>query len=243
MIEGTFGQYQAQTKRHKGIIKIKETAKDRTWYDREIGKPQKEIEKLKKDQWAFKAIFQKGIVNLGRIIEFNFKGEDKNLGNINDFLNFLDELYDRNILNLKTKLDNSSYTLWTFIALNLSSQKIKVTTTVKDRIFSILLLWYFGNRKILLDKQQGDLQLSRRKLLNHFKGSKNEVQWPGCKKAYECLYDAFHVNAFFGRDHEEISEKRKDEMVKEHFSKVLAAGIPELAHKLDDLSVDDEESD
>jgi hypothetical protein len=243
LIEGTFGQYQAQTKKHKGIIKIKETAKDHTWYQREIDKPQKQIEKIKKDQWAFKAIFQKGVVNLGKIVEFDSKGQDKNLGTIEDILSFLDELYDRNILSLKANINNSSYTLWTFIALNLSSQKIKVTTTVKDRIFSILLLWYFGNRKILIDRQQGNLQFSRRKLLNHFKGTKNEAQWPGCKKAYECLYDAFNVNAFFGRDHEEISDKTKDEMVKEHFAKVLAAGIPDLANKVDESSVDDEELD
>lgn len=243
LIEGTFGQYQAQTKKHKGIIKIKETAKDHAWYEREIDKPQKAIEKIKKDQWAFKAIFQKGIVNLGKIVEFNYKGQDENLGTIEDVLIFLDELYDRNVLNLKASIKNSPYTLWTFIALNLSSQKIKVTTTVKDRIFSILLLWYFGNRKMLLEKKEGNSQLSRRKLLNHFKGSKNEAQWPGCKRAYECLYDAINVNAFFGRDHEEISDKRKDEMVKEHFSRILAAGIPELANKVDEFSTEDEELD
>ncbi len=170
LIEGTFGQYQAQTKKNKGIIKIKETAKDHTWYEQKIEKPQKEIEKLKKDQWAFKAIFQKGIVNLGKMVEFNYKG-DEVLGDIEDVLSFLNTLYDRSILNLKASLNKSPYTLWTFIALNLSSQKIKVTTTVKDRIFSILLLWYFGNRKILLDKKENNPQLSRRQLLNHFKGS------------------------------------------------------------------------
>ena len=63
------------------------------------------------------------------------------------------------------------------------------------------------------------------------------------KKAYEYLYGAFHVNAFFGRDHEEISDKRKDEMVKEHFSKVLAMGIPELANQIDHPSLEDEELD
>ncbi|MGD2180174.1 DNA sulfur modification protein DndB [Lusitaniella coriacea] len=232
LIEGTFGQFQSQTNKHKGIIKSHETTIDNDWYLREILDPQTFIEKLKEEQWAFKAIFQKAIVRLGKIVEFDYGGKDKNLGNINDVLNFLDMLYSRDVLKVYADLPKSPFRLWTFIALNPGNDKIKVAKAVEDRIFSILCLWYFGNRKVTIDLENKDIPTSRRKLLKFFTAESNKVEWPGCSDCYKRLYKGFDTNAFYGKDYQEISEDNKKEMVRERFSIVLATGIPQLSNEL-----------
>lgn len=246
LIEGTFGQYQAQTAKHKNMLKEQEIAKDSDWFKREIITPQNEIADMKQNQWSFKAIFQKAIVRLGKIVEFDYKGEDNNLGTINDVLSFLDTLYDKKILEVRREIPGLPLSLWTFIALNPGNQKIKVNKAVEDRIFSILLLWYFGTRKLQQDKQQGKSQPTRRELLNFFKAEVNKAQWGGCTDAYKALYKGFDIATFYpfyGKERDEIAKEKQQKLVREHFSKVLAAGIPDLANKVDDPSVEDEELD
>jgi hypothetical protein len=201
---------------------------------------------MKENQWAFKAIFQKAIVRLGKIVEFDHKAEDKNLGTIKDVLSFLDNLYDKNILEVRRDIPGLPLSLWTFIALNPGNQKIKVNKAVEDRIFSILLLWYYGTRKLLQDKQQGKAQYSRLELLRFFRAEVNKTHWAGCTDAYKALEKGFDITTFYpfyGKEKDEIAKERQQKLVKEHFSKVLAAGIPDLANKVDESSVDDEELD
>ena len=241
LIEGIFGQFQAQTGKHKTIIKEQENAKDSNWHEREILAPQRAIAELKENQWAFKAIFQKAMLRLGKMIQFDYQGKDKNLGNINDVLSFLDNLYDKGVLTIDAPLPEHSFRLWTFIALNSGNDKIKVAKTVEDRIFSILSLWYFGSRKLQLDETEGISVPSRRKLLNFFAADKNKAQWSGCTEAFNCLEKGFRTNAFYGKDHDEISDERKKEMVRDRFSAVLAAGIPKLNDEiLEKLKLDDQ---
>jgi hypothetical protein len=219
LIEGTFGQYQAQTAKHKNMLKEQELAKDSDWFKREIITPQSDIARMKENQWAFKAIFQKAIVRLGKIVAFDHKGEDRNLGTINDVLSFLDNLYDKNILEVRRDIPELPASLWTFIALNPGNQKIKVNKAVEDRIFSILLLWYYGTRKLKQDKQQGKPQLTRRELLKFFRGEVNKVQWAGCTDAYKALEKGFNIVTFYncyGKNKDEISNDKQEELVKTH---------------------------
>lgn len=246
LIEGTFGQYQAQTSKHKSMIKEQELAKDSDWFNKEIITPQNAIADMKENQWAFKAIFQKAIVRLGKIVEFDHKGEDKNLGNIQNVLSFLDDVYDRQILEVRRNIPELPLSLWTFIALNPGNQKIKVNKTVEDRIFSILLLWYYGNQKLQKDKQVGKPQLTRRELLKFFRAEVNKAEWAGCTDAYRALEKGFNITTFYpfyGKEKDEISKEKQQNLVREHFSRVLAVGIPNLANQVDDLSTNDEELD
>ncbi|MHC5938683.1 DNA sulfur modification protein DndB [Nostoc sp.] len=228
LIEGTFGQFQAQTKKHKATIKEQETNKDSEWNIREIITHQDEIARMKENQWAFKAIFQKAIVRLGKVVEFEFEGKDNNLGNIEDVLNFMDGLYDREILKVDASLPNHAFRLWTFIALNPGNENIRVAKTVEDKIFSVLSLWYFGSRKIQINAPNDTAIQSSRKLLKFFAADKSTAQWPGCKKAYENLYTGFNINSLYGRDHDTLSPEDKKEIVRSRFAAVLAAGIPKL---------------
>ena len=228
------------------MLKREEIAIDSDWFKREIVVPEKAITKMKENQWAFKAIFQKAIVRLGKIVEFEYKGKDKNLGDIKDVLSFLDELYDRRILEVRRNIPNLKSSLWTFIALNRGNQKIKVNKTVEDRIFSILLLWYYGNRKLQQDKEQGKSIQTSRELLRFLRGEKNKAEWAGCTDAYSVLKKGFNGQNFYdlyGKVKEELTEDDQNDLIREHFSKVLAAGIPDLANQVDKPSVEDEELD
>lgn len=227
LIEGTFGKYQAQTSKHKGIIREQENAKDNDWHNREILKHQDAIYKMKGNQWAFKAIFQKAIVRLARTVEFEYKG-DLNLGNIDDVLSFLDRLYSKDILKVDAELKDFSFRLWTFIATNPGNDKIKVAKTVEDRIYALLCLWYFGSRKVQLDTANNLPVLSRRKLLKFFEAETNKTQWPGCADAYKAIHKGFDTNAFYGKDHDKMSDRKKDDAVRDRFSAVLVAGLPDL---------------
>ncbi|HEY9769448.1 MAG TPA: DNA sulfur modification protein DndB [Coleofasciculaceae cyanobacterium] len=246
LIEGTFGQFQAQTTKHKTMIKREKIAVDSDWFKREIVTPEKHIYAMKDNQWAFKAIFQKAIVRLGKIVEFEYNGEDENLGNIENILSFLDHLYDQRILEVRREISNLKSSLWTFIALNRGDQKIKVSKPVEDRIFSILLLWYYGSRKLQQEKKQNNSISSSRKLLVFFRGQINKAEWPGCTDAYNAIEKGFSGKNFYdlyGQDKNELFEDKQKQLIREHFSKVLAAGIPELANKVDEASLEDEELD
>ncbi|WP_026731961.1 hypothetical protein [Fischerella sp. PCC 9605] len=228
LIEGTFGKFQAQTNKHKVIIREQELARDSDWNKREILVHQDAIASMKENQWAFKAIFQKAMVRLGRMVEFDYKGKDTNLGNIDDVLKFLDRLYDKGIIRVDTNLADYPFRLWTFVAINPGNDKIKVARAVEDRIYFLLSLWYFGSRKTEIDSDNSLPILSRRKLLNFFSADTNKTQWPGCADAYKALYKGFDTIPFYGKDHEKMTNQRKDIMVRDRFSAVLAAGLPEL---------------
>ena len=243
LIEGTFGQYYAQTAKHRSMLKEQEIAKDSDWFKKEIITPQNYIADLKQNQWAFKAIFQKAIVRLGKIVEFDSKGEDVNLGNIEDVLSFLNSLYEKKILQVRKDITELPCSLWTFIALNPGNQKIKVNKTVEDRIFSILLLWYYGNRKLEQDKKQGKSIPSRLELLRHFRGEANKAQWAGCTDAYKALKKGFDINTFYnlyGKQKDELAKDKQTKLIRKHFSKVLAVGIPNLVDRDDETSIDDD---
>jgi len=226
LIEGAFANFQAQTSKHRGIIRDQENARDSEWLKREILQPQEDIAKMKEEQWAFKAIFQKAMIRLGKVIEFEYK--EDHLGNVDDLLTFLDRLYDDKILRLDASLPDNPFRLWTFVALNPGNDKIKVAKTVEDKIFSLLSLWYYGTRKIQLDAFNATPHPSSRKLLNFFAADKNTAQWPDCKKLFEILYRGFDTTAFFGRDAEQLSVKQKDDLVRSRFSAVFAAGLPDF---------------
>lgn len=243
LIEGTFGRFQAQTSKHKGIIREQEIARDSDWHKREILTHQIAIDSMKESQWAFKAIFQKAMVRLGRMVEFEYKGKDKNLGNIDNVLSFLDRLYDKGILKIDASLPDCAFRLWTFVATNPNNDKIKVAKAVEDRIFSLLCLWYFGSRKIEIDTAKGERLLSKRKLLNFFKAEANKAQWPSCTDAYKALYRGFDTNGFYGRDHEQLNKEQKEQMVRDRFSTLLYIGLPQVDGQSSNEELYDEDED
>jgi hypothetical protein len=226
LIEGTFGGFQAQTKKHKVTILQQEIARDSDWNSREILSHEKNIAKSKEEQWCFKAIFQKALVRLGKIVEFKYKGDD-NLGGINDVVSFLDRLYEEGVLRVDASLEEHPFRLWTFIALNPGNEKIKVARTVEDKIFYLLCVWYYGTKKLEVDAKNNIFHSSPRKLLNYFSADKNTAQWPECKRAFDMLYKAFDTPNFYGPT-DQLPEKQKDDMVRGRLTAVFVAGLPKF---------------
>jgi DNA-sulfur modification-associated len=240
LIEGDFGKYQSQTKKHQQAIREEKISENSNWYKQEISKHEDHIFRTKEDQWAFKAIFQKAIVKLGKLVEFQYKGKDPNLGSINDVIEFLDRLYDQGILKVDAKLSNDPYYLWSFMALTTTNQKIKATKSVENIIFAMLKLWYFASRKIQLEQIKGIEYTSQRKLLNFFDSATQNANWPGCKESYTLIYKCFSGVAFFGKDNDNLDDKQKEEMVRDRFSTILWAGLPLSSIQKNDI---DEESE
>ena len=173
----------------------------------------------------------------------DLKRQNKNLGNIDDVLSFLDRLYEEGVLKVDAKLINYPFGLWTFIATNQNSDKIKVAKTVEDRIFYLLCLWYFGTRKVQIDIANGDPVLSKRKLLKFFSADTNKAHWPNCNAVYQGLYKGFDTNAFYGKEHEQMSDERKRDMVRDRFSAILAAGLPDFYSQSSERQLSEEEED
>ena len=97
--------------------------------------------------------------------------------------------------------------------------------TVENQILSILTLWYYGTRKLSLDETSSATETPR-KLLNFFSAVSNRDRYPDCNLAYETVYACFNNNTFFGRNAENLKETKKKEMIKEHFTEVFKAGLP-----------------
>lgn len=247
LITGQFGNYHAQTSKHRNAIKEQRNTVDSEWFRRDIQEHQDRIAAMKENKWAFKAIFQKAMMRLGRVIEFDYGGRDKNLGNIDTLLAFFNRLFDAGRLEVFADLPGHPYRLWSFIALNPGNEKIKVARAVENRIFSLLSLWYFGSRKVELEVAQGEKILSPTALLGHFERSKSKSVWPSCNDAVTSLLDVFKTPVLYGEKVDQLSdkakaEKKKSEIARARFIAVLAAGLPTVEGPVTDEAPEGDET-
>jgi hypothetical protein len=247
LIEGEFGKWHAQTKKHRELLKSEFNAKDANWYTREILKHIEHIEQLKGDKddadWSFKAIFQKAIVRLARSVVFESAGDADRLGTLDTLLAVFDALHAKGVLRVRAPLKGHSFGLWAFIGINPGNQKIKVTAKVEDNIFSLLRLWYYANRKVALDLASTDTSalvtvttpVDARKLLAFFEMKKNIPQWPGADDCIDklrivlaspVLFKAENLqDAAESAEEQERLKSDREEIVMRRLSAVLEAGL------------------
>ncbi len=247
LIEGIFGKWHAQTKKHRGTLKDDFNTKDPNWYKREILDHVVAIESMKgaKDDadWSFKAIFQKALVRLARSIAFDNQADADRLGNIDTIIEIFDALHAKGVLRVRAKLEGHNYGLWTFIGTNPGNQKIKVTAKVESNILALLRLWYYANRKILLDRAdaiEADVSayvVEPRKLIAHFEAKKNVANWPEAEDSVKSLQQAIASTVLFkslniqedegdpaGEDRSRIQKQRND-AVMNRLVAIVASGI------------------
>ena len=158
IVEGEFAKYLAQPQSAKlQLMKELEHKYQENWYDIVIGRHERAIASIKAyrdaglgEQWAFKTIFQKAMVRLGKQIELGLSSNEKILigAGIDDMLEFFNKLYDANLLRVYSSVDGMSHGIWTGIAVNPGNRKIRVSAQTEARIESMLRLWYFGYRYI-----------------------------------------------------------------------------------------------
>jgi hypothetical protein len=243
LIEGVFGQYHAQTRAHRALIEDSQKASDEDWKKREILDRIGAIEKLKGPavgegaDWAFKAIFQKAMVRLARVVAFEQKG-DRNLGSIDDVLTFLDALYDGGVLRVDRAMPNHEYGLWAFIGTNPVGGKIKVAQSTEDRLLAVLRLWYYANRKVVHDAAADEpKRWTARKLLSYFDTAVAVTTWPASQEAVDKLHKAMDTAVLHGKDPAQLKERTRKNKVRARLAAVLSSGI------IGPLESDDDDGD
>jgi hypothetical protein len=156
IVEGEFAKYLAQPQSAKLQLKKElEHKYQESWYDIVVGRHERAIAGIKAyrdtglgEQWAFKTVFQKAMVRLGKQVELGLSaGEKASMGvGVDDLLNFFGKLYDANLLRIYSSAEGMSHGLWTCIAVNPGNLRIRVSAQTEARIESLLRVWYFGYR-------------------------------------------------------------------------------------------------
>jgi len=218
MIEGDFGKYQAQTKRHRNEI-ADERGPD--WRSSEIAEPERAIVELKDGHWFFKVIFQKALVELAREVCVENVG-DPRIGGIEKLLTFLDLVDAKPTcpFAISARLEGSDKGLWTFIALNPGNQKIKVSSQVQRRLLATLRLWFYS----WAYKEAGGQTKTAAELLKYFRATSNSTDWPNCDESTSVLEGCFTGRGFFGEEISELNEDERTKRKRKRAAQVLRAG-------------------
>lgn len=110
---------------------------------KKIDQPLQELAKMKTDDWAFYAVFQKALFRATKIA---FQHYDVTPGHtqrtFNEaWVNFLNILADRGLLKVKAKHDDAP--VWAGIGLSHASHTITWSEAAVARICSLLVLWWY----------------------------------------------------------------------------------------------------
>jgi hypothetical protein len=211
LIQGEFAQYLSQPRDHQETL-----AKDLThkygehWRKLVIDDHSSAIEKIKGvgdatlgEQWAFKTIFQKAIVRFGRTLFVGVaEDERQRFGDINDYICFLNTLYDADAFRVHSTLAEGTFNLWTFVAVNYGNNKIRVTGASETRLLATITLWYFALRlarsqakQLTLDVALDEHQMSAAEVLKFFSTKTAQAKWPTAHDSYNTLLTLFKDNA------------------------------------------------
>jgi hypothetical protein len=242
LIKGEFSQFLAQPKEHRIQLQNElASIHGERWNHLIFGQHIDHIEKIKglKDslgeQWAFKTIFQKALIRLGKKLFFDAPEEDRErLGTVDDFLDFMGRLYDHNLLRVLSVLPDESHKLWTFIAVNFGNEKIKVASTSEKRIQAVLTLWYYGyryalhqGRKLSFEKDDDEF-ISTNEILTKFGTKGAQAMWPLINDHYQDIYNEFKKNSHViaGRaESSELSEDKQKKIAKTRLKALFNVGL------------------
>jgi len=252
LIEGQFAQYFAQPKDHRLQLDNELQAQHgENWYELVIHQHEKYIEsRIKKinpsdnlgEEWAFKTIFQKAMLRLAKNLFVNAPDDQAaKLGSVGDYISFLNELYDFGILRVLAPLPSESYLLWTFLAVNYGSNKIKVASTSERRIQAFIGLLYYSLRlaqfegKDLIAKGEGeDSTISPTQLEKIWRTKQAGTEWPGSYDYYEALLKEFVKSAdvIAGvADSSALSDEKRRSIARSRIVSVLHCGLRPFFHK------------
>lgn len=228
LIKGEFSQFLAQPKDHRLQLQNElASIHGERWNHLIFGQHTDQIEKIKGlkedlgEQWAFKTIFQKALIRLGKKLFFDAPLEDRErLGSVDDFLEFMGRLHDQNLFRVLAPLPGESHKLWTFVSINYGNEKIKVASTSEKRIQAVLTLWYYGyryalheGRKLSFDSDD-DQFISTKEILIKFGTKGSQAMWPLINDHYQEVYHEFKKNAHVISGLSELSELNEDKQKK-----------------------------
>lgn len=238
LIEGTFAKWHAQTRRHRDDIRKSHIKSgDEQWAEREIESHVRAIEQLKgidhdsprstgRLDWSFKAIFQKALLRLAKLVCFENRNTDEHLGSLDDILAIFNALHKEGrffFLGSKIQGGEPYEAFWTFIALNPQSGTIKVSKKVEDNIMATLRLCYYANRKRRLDCDNGAEPLSAARLLQFFEAGSNTVHWPDCNDAVSQLRASYDNRTLHGADPDTMDQDARKRNLRQRMAAILDA--------------------
>lgn len=222
LIEGVFGKFHAQTFAHRGQLKKKFGEAEEGWYSKNIDVHIEHIEGAKKANWAFKAIFQKALVRLGRSICFDNRTDATRLGDIEELIGFVDDLAKRGLLKIDAELPGDKHGVWTWIGTNPGNGKIKVSKTVETTILSQLRIWYYARR--LLKTDGSYVGKSGADIAKHFRSKTSTALWPDCNEATSEIEKSFRNKTFLGEavaKGDDGARKTQEKAIRERVASLL----------------------
>lgn len=241
LIEGEFGQYLSQPKTHQEVLSKDLAAKHGDhWRKIVIDDHNVAIEKIKGigselgEQWAFKTIFQKAVVRLGKILFVDSaENERARFGSVKEYIDFLDRLYKADVLRVLAPLDEEYHGLWTFIAVNYGGKKIRVSATSEARILNVLTMWYFGVRFAnaegkTISLEQSDSTITPKEILTKLWQKKAQASWPGINDQIESLQSLFSnpTNAReIARSADDLTPEQCQTFAKKRVEQVFQEGL------------------
>lgn len=228
LIQGTFGQYFAQTAAHRTLLKESQELIAPGWHAKNIESHIARIKQMKGSttdnaDLSFKTVFQKAIMRLGKLLGFEMTGS-QSLGSIDTLLSVLNKLHRKGVFSTGQEVSGQNHKyLWTFIALNAGTGKISVRQKTVDQIDALVSIWYYANRKIDEDAAKAVPELhTSRELVLYFKKKSNIARWPACADHIQTLTDALDVGAFFER---EVAETTKKKRIENRLVALLTEGV------------------
>ena len=243
LIEGLFSQYSSQPKSHKKSLDTQLEAKfGAEWRDHQINAHQDAIRRIKGcfkgspgEEWLYKAIFQKAVLRLGRVVCVDTPvDEQERVGTVDDLVAFLDVLHERGLLVTTAKLRDEPKELWTLISLNPVNPTIQVTAASEERIFSLLRLLYFGDRYLKWERNSasghnGQLAPSQEcdSLVKKLCQKQVIQEWP-LEECCRNILEAFEKNAhvFLGRESaEDVSQDEKTKLARRRLSRIFEVAL------------------
>jgi hypothetical protein len=229
LIIGLFSQYHAQPKSHQTALKtLLEKTHGYAWENEHIKKHVKQIESIKSplgiekcEDWLFKTLFQKAVLQLGKAVCINTAEKDRErVGTIDDLIAFLNRIHETGILETHAALTGHSKLLWTFIDLNPVTPNIQVSAASETRIFALLTILYLAERYEVFMKNEGhanwpSLDTAERGdlILKRFRQLQTEQFWPLLKNGRENVADL--VLQLFRKNSHLINGVEKKEMIPE----------------------------
>jgi hypothetical protein len=236
LITGLFSQYQAQPKGHQQDLKtLLDKVHGYAWENEQIKKHIKAIEEIKSplgiercEDWLFKTLFQKAVLQLGKAICINTAEKDRErIGTIDDLIAFLNRIHEMGILETHAPLTGHAKLLWTFIALNPVTPKIQVSAASETRIFALLTILYLAERyeSFMVEDPEANwaaLGTAERAdaILKRFRQVQTEQLWPILKIGRENVADL--ILQLFRRSAHLITGVDKNDMVSQQDQERIA---------------------
>ncbi|WP_298332365.1 DNA sulfur modification protein DndB [Asticcacaulis sp.] len=141
---------------------------------KKIDQPLQELAKMKGDDWAFYAVFQKALFRATKIAFQHYDVTPRYTHRTfsEAWVSFLNTLSDRGLLKVKAKHDGAP--VWAGIGLSHANHTITWSEAAVARICSLLVLWWYFHLYAL--NKSGAF-------LTKVSGNQGAEKYPGCKEA------------------------------------------------------------